>query len=123
MKVTRLHQVALHSSDFARTRAFYEDTLGARHIATYDPPGLLFFDLSGVRLLFEDGAPRGLLYLWVDDIDAAYAELVAAGVAFENEPHLIFPDSKGEFGAAGEEEWMAFFRDPDDNQLALATRR
>lgn len=41
----------------------------------------------------------------------------------EREPALVFSDEQGQFGAAGEEEWMAFFRDPDGNLLALLSRR
>jgi len=35
---------------------------------------------------------------------------------------MIFRDDSGMFGTAGEEEWMAFFSDPSDNILALASR-
>jgi hypothetical protein len=36
---------------------------------------------------------------------------------------MVFKDDKGRFGDAGEEEWMAFFCDPDGNLLALASRK
>lgn len=63
----------------------------------------------------EDGAwrPGSLLYLRVPDIEAAHGALVERGVTFEAAPHLIHRH------ADGTEEWMAFFRDPDENQLAL----
>jgi len=32
-------------------------------------------------------------------------------------------DDTGTFGMIGIEEWMAFFKDPDGNVLALASRR
>ncbi len=35
----------------------------------------------------------------------------------------MFRDDNGQFGPAGEEEWMAFFRDSEDNLIALAQRR
>jgi hypothetical protein len=35
---------------------------------------------------------------------------------------LIHKDDAGTFGAPGESEWMAFFRDPSGNMLALAAR-
>lgn len=35
----------------------------------------------------------------------------------------FYRDALGQFGAAGEEEWMAFFRDPDGNLPALASRK
>ena len=63
------------------------------------------------------------VYFWVDDIDAAAAELKSKGVTLEQEPHMIFPDSEGLFGPAGEAEWMAFLKDPAGNTLALASRK
>tara|TARA_Y100001960_G_C14623975_1_gene802161 strand:- start:725 stop:910 length:186 start_codon:yes stop_codon:yes gene_type:complete len=59
----------------------------------------------------------------VDDIDAAYRSLTEAGIEFEDEPHMIHRDEEGTFGVAGNEEWMAFFEDPDGNTLALATQK
>ena len=121
-----LHQVALGVADLERAVAFYEETLGAERIATFDPPGLAFFRLGPVRLLLErvgDAAPgSGVLYLEVGDIDASHAALAARGVAFTSGPHLIHRDAAGDFGAPGVEEWMAFFEDPDGNALALASR-
>lgn len=119
----RLHQVAQHVDNLGRSVAFYRDTLGLPLIATFDPPGLAFFDLGGTRLLLEAGAPSALLYLRVDDIDRRFAELRAAGVTFEGEPHLIHRDDDGRFGPAGSEEWMAFFRDSEQNLLGLVERR
>jgi len=83
----------------------------------------MFFEFSGVRLLFERGNEPAVLYFRVDDIDEAHQHLTAKGVVFENPPHLIHRDDSGTFGAAGEEEWMAFFKDPGGNTLAIATRR
>lgn len=123
MNINRLHQIAVYARDFDEAISFYRDTLGAKYITKFDPPGLVFFDFSGVRILLEKDGPKATLYLRVDDIDAAYAELVSKGVKFMAEPHLIFRDETGMFGKAGEEEWMAFFSDPSGNVLALATRR
>jgi methylmalonyl-CoA/ethylmalonyl-CoA epimerase len=121
-----LHQVALPCSDLPRAVAFYRDVLGLRLIAQFSPPGLAFFALGDTRLLVdaagESKHAAGVLYLRVADIHAAAKELRARGVALDSEPHCIFPDDDGTFGAAGEEEWMAFFRDPDGNVLALAAR-
>ena len=93
--------------------------------AACDPPGLVFFDFNGTRILFEtnpDTVPA-ILYFWVDDIDAARAELSAQGVAFACEPHMIHKDEDCTFDNPGTEEWMAFFEDPAGNTLAIATRR
>lgn len=123
LELEKLHQVALNSSDLERSRTFYEDVLGAKFLALYEPPGLLFFEFSGVRLLLEKGAGKSVIYFQVPDIDVAYKELLAKGVPFSGPPHMIFKDEAGTFGEAGKEEWMAFFEDPDGNTLALASRR
>ncbi|MFA7297154.1 MAG: VOC family protein [Dehalococcoidia bacterium] len=114
--VTALGQVSLLVQDAGRAEAFYREVLGLRHLFTFGT--LAFFDLDGVRLLLsepEDGSwrPGSVLYLRVPDIEAAHTALSARGVAFEAAPHLIHRH------ADGTEEWMAFFRDPDANQLAL----
>jgi methylmalonyl-CoA/ethylmalonyl-CoA epimerase len=121
--IRSLHQVAQRSTDLDRSIAFYRDVLGLRFIARFDPPGLAFFDLGTTRLLLEHGASSATLYLGVPDIDAAYESLLARDVTFDGPPHLIHRDEAGQFGDAGDEEWMAFFRDPDDNVLGLVERR
>jgi methylmalonyl-CoA/ethylmalonyl-CoA epimerase len=121
-----IHQVSIPSSDIERSIEFYRDRLGARLIAKFDPPGLVFFDFDGVRLLLsgmssESGSGSTAVYFRVDDVDEAYQSLVAAGIKFKGEPQMIYRDEDGTFGPAGSEEWMAFFEDPDGNTLALAS--
>jgi methylmalonyl-CoA/ethylmalonyl-CoA epimerase len=123
MRLNRIHQIAMYARDITEAVAFYRDTLGARLIASFNPPGLAFFDYSGVRLLLEKGGPKSTIYFWVDDIDAAFGELRSRGVTFMQEPQLVHRDDAGDFGPRGGEEWMAFFSDPSGNVLALATRR
>jgi catechol 2,3-dioxygenase-like lactoylglutathione lyase family enzyme len=124
-----LTQVARPTADLDGAVAFYRDTLGLRLLARFEPPGLAFFDLGGVRLLVEgagsDGSPpggAGVLYFRVDDIHGAHRALCARGLVFDHDPQLVHRDEEGTFGPPGEEEWMAFFRDPDGGVLALATR-
>jgi methylmalonyl-CoA/ethylmalonyl-CoA epimerase len=123
MSIGRLHQIAQHVDDLDRAVAFYRDTLGLAFIARFDPPGLAFFDLGNTRLLLEPGAPSAILYLEVDDIESRTQSLRTAGVEFVDEPHLIHRDDAGRFGPAGTEEWMAFFRDSEQNLLGLVERR
>lgn len=118
-----LLQVAQHAEDLDRATAFYRDVLGLRWIATFDPPGLVFFDLGSTRLLLERQAPTAVLYLEVDDLEAEVERLRAAGVRIESEPHVIFTDEAGQFGPPGMTESMAFFRDSEDNVVGLASRR
>jgi catechol 2,3-dioxygenase-like lactoylglutathione lyase family enzyme len=121
-----LHQVAVPTADLARSVAFYRDALGLRLLAQFSPPGLAFFALGETRLLVEhspDPKPAGgVLYFRVVDIHAACATLRARGVAIDSGPHAIHHDDDGTFGERGATEWMAFFRDPDGNLLALASR-
>jgi catechol 2,3-dioxygenase-like lactoylglutathione lyase family enzyme len=111
--------------DIDRAAAFYETTLGLPLIARFGP--LAFFDLGGVRLFLSagevaDSAPGSVLYLAVDDLKAARAGLLAKGVEFIDEPHVLFVDEAGTFGTAGEAEWMTFFHDSEGNVLALSSR-
>src|SRR5689334_10043206 len=122
MKLEHIHQIAVFAKDLDEAISFYRDTLGATYITKFDPPGLVFFDFGGTRLLLEKTGPKASIYFRVDDINAAYNELKAKDVKFIAEPHLIFRDETGLFGTAGEEEWMAFFSDPSDNILVLASR-
>ena len=122
----RIYQIAMHAADLDSVEAFYRDVIGADFIARFDPPGLLFFDFDGVRVLFESGGEasgNSILYLWTDDIDARVAELEAKGVRFTHRAQAVHKDEDGTFGPAGETEWMAFFEDPAGNTVALVTRR
>lgn len=118
----RLLQVAQHAEDLDRAARFYSDLLGAAPVARFDPPGLLFFDLDGVRLLLDRAAPPALLYLRVDDARAFLDSLREHGVAVENEAYLIHTDTDGAFGEPGTEEWMGFFRDSEGNVVGCASR-
>ena len=126
LAVGALHQVAIHSADLDRSAAFYGGVLGAREIARFDAAGLLFFQLGEVRLLIErSDTPEpnaSTLYFRVDDIHAACEAFEARGAKLEQPPQRIHTDTDGTFGPSGNEEWMAFFRDPDGHSLAFAAR-
>lgn len=119
----RLIQVAQRAEDLSRAAAFYAHLLGAEPVATYDPPGLVFFDLGGTRLLLDRGAPSALHYFGVADLDATVARLRGAGVEVESEPHMIFGHDDDTLGPAGTDEWMAFVRDPEANLVGLVEHR
>ena len=116
LRLDQIGQIAMPVRDVEKAIAFYRDVLGMRFLFQA-PPGLGFFDCAGVRLMLDGPAAaqagRGsVLYYKVADIEDAFATLTGRGVAFEGKPHLIakMPDH---------ELWMAFFRDPDQNLLAL----
>jgi methylmalonyl-CoA/ethylmalonyl-CoA epimerase len=124
LQIDKLHQVALVASDLDKSVLFYSDVLGLPFITRFDPPGLAFFDLGGgVRLLLSATASTATLYFHVKDINAAVRALSKRGVAFLQKPSRIHRDDAGHFGKKGQEEWMAFFRDPSANLLALVSRK
>ena len=122
--LNKLHQVALLATDLDRSVAFYRDVLGLHYMDRYDPPGLAFFNLgSGIRLILSATSSKATLYFLVDDIDSAFRVLAQRGVSFLHKPSMIHRDDEGRLGKKGIEEWMAFFKDPSDNVLALVARR
>lgn len=118
----RLVQVAQRASDLRRAGEFYTALLGAGARALFDPPGLLFFDLDGVRLLLEAGAPSSLLYLSLPDVRNSVEELRSRGVEIIAEPQVIFSHTTDELGPAGTDEWMAFIRDSEGNTVGLVSQ-
>lgn len=115
--LSKIGQIGVRVNDLDRAVAFYRDTLGMRFLFQA-PPGLAFFDCSGIRLLLDlaqDAAsdhPASVIYYSVPDIRAAHETLRARGVRFLRDPHLVANLGRVEV-------WMAFFRDPDENVLAL----
>ena len=114
--LNQIGQIAVPVTDIDRAIAFYKDVLGMRFLFQA-PPGLGFFDCGGVRLMLDlpakaKAGQASIIYYKVPDLPAAFDALSARGVVFEAKPHLIakLPDH---------ELWMAFFRDPDGNVLAL----
>lgn len=121
LELTQIGQIAINVRDLQRAVAFYRDTLGMQFLFEA-PGGLAFFDVGGVRLMLgvaekpEFSHPASILYYTVPDINAAHEILTNRGVTFMDEPHLIakMPDH---------ELWMTFFRDSEDNVLALMEER
>jgi methylmalonyl-CoA/ethylmalonyl-CoA epimerase len=114
-----LVQVAQHAEDLDRAERFYTALLGQPPAARFDPPGLLFYDLDGTRLLLDRGAPSALLYLRVDGLAERVESLRASGVPVEGEPRVIFTHEDGRLGPAGHDEWHAFIRDSEGNLVGL----
>lgn len=115
--ITGLGQIQMRAHDVERAARFYQEVLGLK-LLFKAPPNLAFFDIGGVRLMIdkpekpEFDHPGSILYFSVPDIRAAHAQLKENGVRFEDEPHMIarMPDH---------DLWMNFFRDSEDNLLAL----
>jgi methylmalonyl-CoA/ethylmalonyl-CoA epimerase len=118
--MTRLLQVALKATDLDRAAAFYGELLGAMPTGRFEPPGLLFFDLAGTRLLLEGNAPSSMLYLEVDDVRRSVEDL-RGRAEIVSEPHSIFTHEDDALGPAGTTEWQAFVKDSEGNLLALVS--
>jgi methylmalonyl-CoA/ethylmalonyl-CoA epimerase len=114
----QLTQVAQHAEDLDRAADFYTVLLDSPPVARFDPPGLLFFDLDGTRLLLDRAAPSALLYLRVDNVHEAIERL--AGLAdVVSPPSVIFTHEDDTLGPAGHDEWQAFIRDSEGNTVGL----
>ncbi|WAH96997.1 VOC family protein [Arthrobacter sp. MMS18-M83] len=118
----RLIQVAQRAVDLDRAAAFYSRLLGSEPTGRFDPPGLLFFDLNGVRLLLDKGAPTSLIYLDVANVRSSIERIRASGVKVVQEPQLIYSHVDGSLGPAGTDEWMAFIEDSEGNTVGLVGR-
>jgi predicted enzyme related to lactoylglutathione lyase len=112
-----IEQVALPVDDLDRAVNFYRNQLGIKFL--FESNGLAFFDCAGVRLLLSrpegvDASRAGsVIYFKVDDIHAAYKSLLSRGVPFMDSPHKIADMGSHEL-------WMAFFRDSEQNILAIS---
>ncbi|HET8664974.1 MAG TPA: VOC family protein [Nocardioides sp.] len=118
--MTRLVQVALRATDLDRAAAFYSDLLGSEPTGRFEPPGLLFFDLDGTRLLLEGNAPPSMLYLEVPDVRRAVEDL-RGRVEIVSEPHPIFTHEDDALGPVGTTEWQAFLTDSEGNLVGLVS--
>ena len=119
MKIVGTHHIALKTGNFEAMRAFYEQTLGLPLLGGFPGGNIIFLGLGDttlelIRAEGETVAPElGFVHLAieVEDTDATYAELTAKGIAFHVEPKFVpadVPQSR-----------LAFFKDPDGNDLEL----
>lgn len=113
--LSQIGQIRIQVTDVDRAVAFYRDKLGMQFLYAF--PGMAFFDVDGVRLMLVEPEGRAFggesaIYYRVADIGQAVKTLEARGVTFDDQPHVVHRDPAYDL-------WMAFFRDPDDNVLAL----
>ena len=111
----QIGQIRIQVTDVDRAVAFYRDALGMTFLYAF--PGMGFFDVDGVRLMLVEPEGRAFggesaIYYRVNDIGEAVKTLESRGVIFDDQPHVVHRDPAYDL-------WMAFFRDPDGNVLAL----
>ncbi len=115
--LSTIGQIAVNAHDLERAVDFYRDQLGMKHLFSV-PPKMAFFDCDGLRLMLslpekpEFDHPSSILYFKVNNIQQAAQTLADRGVQFEEPP--VFVANMGAYDL-----WMAFFRDSENNHLAL----
>ena len=120
LQITGTHHVALATRNFDRLRDFYTRVLGLPILGGFPGERIIFLGAGTAAIeLLEEGTtarphdPTGWshLALEVADLDAAHATLTARGVPFHIPPENYPPDSPTVR--------IAFFRDPDGNEIEL----
>ncbi|MFN8512839.1 MAG: VOC family protein [Thermomicrobiales bacterium] len=120
MHITGTHHLALATRNFDRLRDFYTQTLGLPILGGFPGERIIFLGAgtTAIELLEEGTTPRphdptgwSHLALEVADLDAAHATLAARGVPFHLPPENYPPDTPTVR--------IAFFRDPDGNEIEL----
>jgi methylmalonyl-CoA/ethylmalonyl-CoA epimerase len=111
----QIGQIRIQVTDVDRAVAFYRDALGMDFLYAF--PGKGFFNVDGVRLMLVEPEGRAFggesaIYYRVEDLGQAVKTLESRGVTFDDQPHVVHRDPAYDL-------WMAFFRDPDGNVLAL----
>jgi catechol 2,3-dioxygenase-like lactoylglutathione lyase family enzyme len=123
----RVHHVAISTTQFERLRTLYVETLGLPVVGGFPDQEIVFLDAGGVTLELV-GEPangqaspagferRGWQHLaWeVEDVDAAYADLLSRGVSGHSPPDDFPPEAP--------RLRIAFLSDPDGNLLELVQR-
>lgn len=116
MNLSQIGQISLTVDNVDTAENFYENTLGLQKLYRFDK--LVFFNCDGVRLFItepEEGdfSPvSSIIYFQTSDIADAVNKLDSKDVSFIQEPHLVSEMEDHNL-------WMAFFKDPAGNTLAL----
>ncbi len=120
MTIEKVAQIGVRVHDVQRAVLFYQDVLGL--VLLFQAPELALFQCGALRLFLSlsEGPrfdhPASIVYYQVSDLDRAYRELKAKGVAFEDAPHQV-----GQLGDRAV--WMALFSDTEGNVLAITDER
>ena len=118
-------EARIPTQDLDRARRWYAEKLGLE-AAEERPGGLRYEGAAGVFCLFasagvSDGSFTQMGF-YVDDIEAAVANLRARGVVFEEYEGAVngIVDVAGNYPSKGRGERAAWFRDSEGNMLGIA---
>ena len=118
-------EARIPTQDLARARRWYAEKLGLEPAEERDG-GLRYQGATGVFCLFtsagtSDGSFTQMGF-YVDDIEAAVADLRARGVVFEQYDGAVngIMDIEGNYPSKGRGERAAWFRDSEGNLLGIA---
>ena len=125
MEILGTHHLALTTGRFELLRRFYVEQIGLAEVGGFPDHDIVFLQAgsTAIELIGEEGSPvpeldeRARRHGWhhlaweVEDVDAAFAELVARGVPVHSPPES-FPEAAPTMR-------IAFLRDPDGNLLEL----
>lgn len=114
--LSSIGQIAIIVHNLEKAVAYYRDTLGMKFL--FEAPRMAFFDCGGIRLMLglpespEFDHPSSIIYFRVQNLQLTYDTFLKRGVNFVAKPHLVAPMPDHDL-------WMSFFKDPDNNFLAL----
>ena len=119
MAITGTHHIALKAKDFTALRGFYRNTLGLAEVGAFDHTNIVFLSFGDTTIELIEAEPEQAvgafahIAIQVDDLVEHAAALEQSGIAFHVAPKAISNEA-GETVA-----WIAFFRDPEGNELEL----
>jgi glyoxylase I family protein len=119
MDIIGTHHVAICTPNFETLKKFYIETLGLKQVGRFDGRNIIFVQAGTTTIeIVERKEPLALSRIgWahfafeVKDIAKTAAELIAKGITFHIDPKLV-PETNPAVK-------LAFFKDPDGNELEL----
>lgn len=119
MAITGTHHVALKARDFVALRGFYRNTLGLAEVGAFDGTNIVFLQAGDTMIELIQGDPEATsggfahFAFQVDDVTEMAADLERSGISFHVPPRALVNPAGETFA------WIAFFRDPEGNELEL----
>ncbi|WP_144789496.1 VOC family protein [Lysinibacillus fusiformis] len=114
--IKKIGQIGVPVKNLNRAIDFYKEKLGLSLL--FNTNNMAFFECNGLRLMLtlpekeEFALLSSVIYYEVSNIKDIYERLLGKEVTFIDEPHVV-----AKMGQT--ETWMVFFKDTEDNTLAL----